>query len=175
MILLVAGFSWWVQQLAGQLDDGPPDESEIRDFFVIDYEIAITDEDGQIKYEHVGARMDHWQKSQEVTVESPRFTFHQGDKPPFYISAERGKVDGDGKTAYLLGEVQLDREAFGQQDSIHAVTRDLTLWPEKQRAHTDQKATAKGQRYSAEGVGMTIDLVAGTLELHSKARGTYVP
>ena len=175
LVLLVAAFTWWVQELARELENIPVAESEIRDLYVLDYEIAVTDEDGRIKYEHYGERLDHWKKSEEVFVENPRFTFHQGDAPPYYITAERGKVDGDGKTAYLLGEVVLDREAFGQQDSIHAVTRDLTLWPETQRAHTDEKAMAEGKRYKAEGVGMTIDLVAGTLELHSKARGTYVP
>lgn len=175
LVLLVAAFTWWVQKLADELNTEVVPESEIQDFFIIDYEIAVTDEEGKIKYEHYGERLDHWKKSEELFVENPRFTFHQGDTPPFYIQAERGKVDGDGKTAYLLGEVILDREAYGQQDSIHAVTHDLTLWPETQRGHTDEKATAEGQRYRAEGVGMTIDLLAGTLELHSKARGTYVP
>ena len=175
LIVLVGAFTWWVQKLAEELDVEPMAETEIRDFYVVDYEIAVTDEDGRIKYEHYGERLDHWKKSEELFVENPRFTLHQADTPPFYIRAERGKVDGDGKKAYLLGEVVLDREAFGQQDSIHAVTSDLTLWPETQQGHTDKKARAEGKRYKAEGVGMTIDLLAGTLELHSKARGTYVP
>jgi lipopolysaccharide export system protein LptC len=174
LILIVTAFSWWMEDLAKQLERAPQEsEADIPDFFMDDYQINVTDDTGQVEYQGSGDRMDHWQKSGKVTLESPVFVVYQQKGPPSILRSERAEGKPDGDEVHLLGEVILDREAFNNNDSIHAVTRDMTLWPGTQRGHTDARVEAIGKKYKVEGKGMTIDLLAGTLELHSKVRGVY--
>lgn len=174
LILIVLAFSWWIEDLARQLERMPQDTTaDIQDFFIDDYKISINDENGRLQYQGSGERMDHWQKSGKVTLERPVFVVFQLDGPPSTLRSERAEGKPDGEEVHLLGEVVLDREAFKNNDSIHAVTHDMTLWPGTQRGHTDSQVVAVGKKYKVEGKGMTIDLLAGTLELLSKVRGVY--
>lgn len=174
LIVIVLAFSWWIEDLARQLERAPQDTSaDIQDFFIDDYQLSINDAKGKLQYQGSGDRMDHWQKSDKVTLDRPVFIVYQSDGPPSTLRSERAEGKPDGKEVHLLGEVVLDRDAFKNNDSIHAVTRDMTLWPGTQRGHTDAHVEAEGKKYKVEGKGMTIDMLAGTLELHSKVRGVY--
>ena len=177
LILAIAsmgGFTWWVDRLTKELEDpSVTDQGDRMDFYMHDYHVSVTNEAGALLYEASGTHLEHWQKSEEVIVTNPRLTFYPEEGPPVYLRSESGFVPQGAKTVELRGEVVLDREAYGTHDSLHAVTSNMTIWPEEERGHTDEFAYAEGKRYRAEGTGMTIDLAARTLELHSKARGTY--
>jgi LPS export ABC transporter protein LptC len=163
-----------MQDLARDLEQAPLDELEdVQDFFLESYQIVVTDERGRLQYEGSGKQMGHWQNSNKITLEEPMFIIHQEKGPPIHLRSDRAEGKPDGDEVYLLGQVQLDREAFGDNDSIHAVTRDMTLWPKIQRGHTDAPVHAEGKKYQVDGEGMTVDLPAGTLELHNKVRGVY--
>ncbi len=174
VILVVVIFSLWMHDLARDLEQKPLDELEdVQDFFLESYQINVTDESGRLQYQGSGKQMGHWQNSKKITLEEPLFIIHQEKGPPIQLRSDRAEGRPDGDEVYLLGQVQLDREAFGDNDSIHAVTRDMTLWPKTRRGHTDAHVHAEGKKYQVDGEGMTVDLPAGTLELHNKVRGVY--
>lgn len=174
LILVVVVFSLWLQDLARDLERSPLDELEdVQDFFLESYQINVTDDNGRLQYQGSGQQMGHWQKSKKITLEQPIFILHQEKGPPISLRSDRAEGKPDGDEVYLLGKVQLDRDAYEDNDSIHATTRDMTLWPKTQRGHTDAAVHAEGKKYQVDGEGMTVDLLAGTLELHNKVRGVY--
>ncbi|RMG57527.1 MAG: LPS export ABC transporter periplasmic protein LptC [Gammaproteobacteria bacterium] len=176
LVLGMAAFTWWVQRLSDALErnDTAAAGNHI-DYYLDDFRVLATGNDGRPRYRLEGARMTHLAPADTATIEAPKLEWIPDSGPVVTLRSERAEGSPGGEEILLAGEVTLRRPAWNEQDRIDARTRDLRVWPEQRTAHTPEVATAEVDRYRIRGRGLAIDLNRGTLTLEHEVRGTHVP
>lgn len=176
LIAVVAGFTWWV----AHLDTGQPPTSQDTaepgpDYYMRNYRLSATDEQGRLMYVHTGERLIHQQSDDTGDLIAPQFVFYREGRAPVTVRSQTGWVAPAGKEVHLLGEVTMQRPQDAHQARLDITTRDLRVDPRAQTAETDERVQAVSPAYRIEGVGMHADMQRGLLELRAKARGDYHP
>jgi len=182
LLLLVAligvtvGVSDWLRGLQEELQSVPAVATpRAPDFAFTDVLLTMMGVDGAPKYRIKAPRMVHFPLNDSSALTSPDVWFFRDDGPPVELRAERARVTAMGERIWLPGAVDIERPPHDTRARLTVKTRDVTVFPDPQLARTRApvKATSDAQRL--EGVGMRLDLAAGTLALRSRVRGRYVP
>lgn len=89
------------------------------------------------------------------------------------VDAEQAKVYQGGASVLLQGEVIVLRQGAGVAP-MEVLTRDLWYFADREFAETDARVTIRDARGVTTGMGMTIDLNSGIVDLLATVRGEYV-
>mgnify|MGYP001828155200 CR=1 FL=1 len=170
LLLVVIGTGWFLdKQSAKRL---PASVSETGpDSFVETIDLAVMDEQGQLKYRLKAEHMTHFPNEDRLRLTRPDIDVVHTDGAVWRIIAERGEAATAGDRIWLLGEVDIRRPGSAGNDAIHVVTRDLLVKPEEEMAETENAATITGNRYVINALGMKAYFRSGTLELLSRVKG----
>ena len=171
LLLVVIGTGWFldkqsVNRLPASVSETGPDS------FVEDINLAVMDEQGQLKYRLKAEHMTHFPNEDLLRLTRPDIDVMHTDGTAWRIIAEHGEAATAGDRIWLLGAVDIRRPGSATDGSIHVVTRDLLVKPEEDMAETDNAATITGNRYEINALGMKAYFRTGTLELLSRVKGT---
>jgi lipopolysaccharide export system protein LptC len=131
--------------------------------------------DGTPRYRIKAPRMIHFPADDSSRLISPRVWFFRDDGPPVELRARRARVSAGGKRVWLPGEVYIVRPPHAKRARLTLKTRDVTVFPDVEEARTDAPVRGVNGGRRVAGVGMVLYLAAGTLNLKSRVRSTYVP
>lgn len=171
LLLVVIGTGWFldkqsVNRLPASVSETGPDS------FVKDINLAVMDEQGQLKYRLRAGHMTHFPNEDMVRLTQPDIDVVHTDGAVWHILAEHGEAATAGDRIWLLGPVDIRRPGTAADNAIHVSTSDLLVKPEEELAETDKAATITGERFVINALGMKAYFRTGTLELLSRVKGT---
>ncbi|MGH8504059.1 MAG: LPS export ABC transporter periplasmic protein LptC [Gammaproteobacteria bacterium] len=176
LIGITVGVSDWLRGLQEELQRAPATEApHAPDFAFTDVLLTMMSMDGAPKYRIEAPRMVHFPRGDSARLISPHVWFFRDDGPPVELRSERARVTAMGERIWLPGEVDIERPPHDHRARLTVRTRDVTVFPDPRIARTQAPVKAMSGAQRLEGVGMRLDLAAGTLDLQSRVRGRYVP
>ena len=95
------------------------------------------------------------------------------NRPTWEIQSERGRISSGYETVWLLGAVEIRRQAGNTTRPLTIVTRDLMVKPDAQTAETVNMTRIRSDRFEVESIGLHADFMNNRLELKSRVRGTF--
>jgi lipopolysaccharide export system protein LptC len=166
----------WLQDLQEELQRAPTGSPPgVPDFAFHEVLFTVMGLDGTPRYRIRAPRMAHFPLNQSSLLLAPTIWFFRSDGPPVKMHARRARVFADGERVWLPGEVHITRPPHAERPHMTIDTRDVTVFPKPKKARSETRVVAASGEQRLQGVGMMLDLSAGTLNLKSRVRGTYVP
>ena len=146
--------------------------SEVPDLYMEDAIITQYQGDGTLKYELVSTRIRHFEDRNLTRLDTPDLQMHQTDNPPWSARADEGEIkyqatseDTQEEVVYLRHNVFLE-QARGER-FISMSSEDLTIYPERRYAETDQAVMIDTNAGRTKAVGLAADLERSVLHLAS--------
>jgi LPS export ABC transporter protein LptC len=167
----------WLKDLQEALQRAPDVSSKnTPDYTFQEIMLTVMGIDGAPRYRVEAPRMAHFGVGDSAKLRSPHVWFYRDDGPPVELCSNRAVIEASGKRVWLLGRVDIIRPPYADRARLTVKTRDVTVFPALKIARTKAPVqAASGGDQWLKGVGMVLDLAAGTLDLKSQVRGTYVP
>src|SRR4030095_15230340 len=158
-VLLLGGLAALTYWLDAQVQTPPArrDGSTRHDpdLFLINFRATNFDENGRPKEALAARRGDHFPDDESAELANPMFKITPAGKPPFPVTADRGKISGDREHAYFTGHVEAHRDAEDAASAapgktpagpITLTTDYLHVIPKVERVETNRPVTIKESR-----------------------------
>jgi lipopolysaccharide export system protein LptC len=176
LIGIAVGLTEWLQDLQEELERTPPERAQAAPDFTFErIVLTVMGMDGKPRYRIRAPRMVHYPPGHGARIVAPRLWFYAEGGPPIELRSQRAKVSASGQPIWLFGPVDISRPAYAQRARLAVRTRDVKILPDAERARSEAPVLASQGEQRMAGVGMVLDLAAGTLDLLSRVRGIYVP
>lgn len=153
----------------------PPSEvlsSGEPDLYMEDAVVTQYQGDGSLKYELASTRIRHFKDRNLTQLDDPDLQMHQTDNPPWTARADEGEIryqateeDVQEEVFYLHQNVFLE-QARGER-FISLRSDDLTIYPDRRYAETDQAVMIDTNAGRTKAVGLAADLERSVLKLSS--------
>lgn len=176
LIGITVGLTDWLRDLQQELQRAPNTrDSNTPDYTFETVVLTAMGIDGARSYRIRAPHITHFAANNDAELISPRIWFFQDKGPPLELRAGRARVTAASKRIWLPGEVDIQRPPYANRARLTVKTRDVTVFTDPRVARTNAPVTAASGEQRLKGVGMMLDLAAGTLDLTSRVRSTYVP
>jgi len=178
----LAGLTYWLDsqvQAPAPRRDGS--ERHDPDIYIEGFRAIELDAQGRPRQMVAGKRAKHFGDDQMTEIAEPMLSQTEAGKPAFRITATTGRLSGDRKDVYFIGNVRATRDAGptspGQAPAgpVTVTTEYLHVVPDKEIARTDKAVTIEEPRGIIRSVGLELDNKARTLKLRSTVNGTLQP
>ncbi len=166
----------WLQEQNGDTSPALPtsEDGRIPAYYFKELSAVSMDIQGEVVERFETASLSFFQEDVISEVDRPVLRLYRQDKGDWVLSSDRAKIYGDWASAWLEGEVDIQRLAHEDLAPMTIRTKDLWLYPDKQYAETDGSVLIVNDLGRTQGEGMTVDLAKGRVELLSAVQGTYV-
>ncbi len=155
--------------------EAPPSEvrfSEQPNLFMEDAVVTQYQGDGTLKYELFSTRVRHFEDRNLTRLDTPNLQMHQTDNPPWSARADEGELtyeateeDAEEEVIYLQQNVFLEQTRGKRFISLKS--DDLTIYPDRRYAQTDQAVMIDTNAGRTKAVGLAADLERSVLDLSS--------
>lgn len=146
----------------------------MTDYVLHDFELVTLKKDGSESFGLRAPKLARTVGVREMNIAQPHFTLPAGDGSHWQAKARHAWVNADGSELRLREEVLLDNT---RQDR-HPMTlkgQSLTVFPEENRARSDELVTLTQPGFTIRGRGFEALLDENRITLHSEVRARYVP
>lgn len=168
----LAGATLWLERVTRS--DEPRASAEVRQFpDFIGETIRMTrfDAQGQRQYELLADKVIHYPAGDVTELEQPRLQYETPDGE-IRVTAHWGESSDGGEVLFLVGEVEVFRDGVEGGADMTLTSDTLRLWPDDQRAETDDPVVLTQGDKVATGNAMRADNLFGTLQLIGDAKVT---
>ena len=173
MLALAAATLWLERAVQAPEYDNSGRRRHDPDFIAEDFGITKMSVAGKPEYRLSAARMLHYPDDQSTDIVAPQLVQRHDDEPPIVISAERGKISGNGDEASFSGNVVVVRAAGAGRSELRVETEYLQVVPDRDLARTDKPVTITEGRSRLAGVGMEFNNKTRQFALLSQVRGRF--
>lgn len=174
-LAVFAAATFWLER--STRSDGPRPPAAVReqpDFIGQDIRLTQFADDGFLRYTLVADTVRHYPVGDIATFEYPRLRYETEDGL-LRAFADRGESRQGGEVLHLKGNAEIYRDGIAGNPDLSVLSDNLTLWPDDQRAATDDPVVLTQGNTVAHGNAMRADNVFGTIELIGDARVTMPP
>jgi lipopolysaccharide export system protein LptC len=171
----LAAATVWLERVTRS--DDPRPAAEVRehpDFIGKNIHVSHFGDDGQLRYTLVAVTVRHYPLGDVTEFEFPRLRY-ETEEGLLRAFADRGESHQGGEVLHLQGNAEIYRDGISGNPDISVLSDRLTLWPDDQRAATDDPVVLTQGRTVATGNAMRADNIFGTFELIGDARVTMPP
>ena len=175
-LLGLLGITYWLN-LQVLPESAKPDNGERHDPDAImeNFSALKLNEQGVPRFIMAAEKMQHYPDDDSTTLELPRLTTLTAGHPTIHTIAQRGIVSSKGDEIFLHGDVEVLREASGQQGELTLQTEYLHIIPDRDLINTDRAVTIADASSTTHATGLEMDNKARTLKLLSKVRSEHAP
>ncbi len=174
LLLLLAGGSWWLAELAIQEERKLRPKPHTPDYFVENFTNTQMDLMGKPLRHLQADQMNHYPDDDSTELVQPHMTTYDKTHPPWHIRSETGWLSGDGEMLLLQGSVKIDRSASDSVRPIHITTSNLRVQPNHNYAETDEWVTALSAESRLKATGMQVWLAKPVrIKLLANVRGRH--
>lgn len=145
------------------------------DYWVEDFTARILDASGALHYRVRARELVHYPSENLAHLTRPHVLYLRDPLLPWRADAERGLLYENEDRIDLQGKVVMDRDASARSAPLHVVTRDLTLFTDRDYGETAAPVKITRGRDTIDAVGMQAFLGEGRLELLENVVGQYHP
>lgn len=175
-LLGLLGITYWLN-LQVMPEPAKPDNGKRHDpdAIIENFSAIKLNEQGAPRFIVAAKKMQHYPDDDSTTLELPRLTTLSAGRPAIHAIAKRGIVSSRGDEISLHGDVEVLREASGQQSELTLQTEYLHIVPDRDIATTDRAVTIVDARSTLSATGLEMDNKARILKLLSKVKSEHVP
>jgi len=155
------------------VDTEEPETPQEVDYYLTGTKSTEFDSSGQLEYEFLAARVEHYPDGNYSLVESPVMQIRQSDGTPWVMTADKARVNHNNEEVNLTDNVEMIRQKTDDQLVIN--TDQLTVTPRKNEVKTDQAIRALKPGTQIQATGMTADMTNNKLRLLSEVKITHDP
>ncbi len=173
LMLLLAGFSWWVAREALQaigVGGAAATAPQQPDYYLRDFQTRSFDSLGQSTAELSGAAMQHIPGNQTVRIEQPRLRVVDSQGALTHASAQIGLSNSDGSNVQLYGDAVLQRQAPHTQ-AVVVRSSFLNVFPQTRRIMSNRPSTVQQGLSVFSGDDLEMNGLDGTFSMHGQVRG----
>ncbi|MFP4161495.1 MAG: LPS export ABC transporter periplasmic protein LptC [Ectothiorhodospira sp.] len=177
LLVLAASLGYWLATGTDQRRLATPGtvSPDAPEFFAQEFTLWSMDETGALRYRLSGQRMEERQRDGARLLTAPVLLVQERGNPRWVLRSEGGWISPDDDRIRLSGQVDLNRAVASGRSPLDIRTRDVLVKVTEREAITGAPARLRAPHYSAEGIGMTLNLARETLDLHRQVRGTHAP
>ncbi len=174
-LALLAAATLWLERTSRTEVPRPTAEARQHPDF-IGHQIRSTQfgDDGSLRYIMVADQIRHYPIGDISVFDQLRLHYRSADGL-LRLLADRGETREGGDVVELTGNARIFRDGIAGAADVSIVSETLTLWPDTQRAATDNFVTLTQGRSIATADGLRSDNLLGTLELIGNARVSLPP
>jgi lipopolysaccharide export system protein LptC len=174
LLALIAGATFWLDQQSQPVADTVSQTLRHEpDTIVRNFSAARMDESGLPDYTLSATKMLHYPDDDSTYLSAPRLSHFDPDKPPIHVRSDEGTVSKDGEHVYFKDDVQVTREAKGEQSQLTLTTEFLHVMPEAHLAKTSDPVVISNDELRVTGVGMELNSETRKMDLQSNVKGRY--
>jgi lipopolysaccharide export system protein LptC len=175
-MLLLAGGSFWMLQMARQSGDNAPKQRAGRepDYVVDGFRYLSVTKDGKVRYQVEGETLTHFPDSDDSFVRQPRLTSYSPEREPLTVRSDSARISKNHREVHLRDNVVLRRPQTHGDDELTVKSDYMLVLPDKDIVKTDRPVRAWLGETTLNGTGMIADNAQHTLALHSQVNATYV-
>lgn len=146
------------------------------DAFMEEVTSVIFNNRGKLALTLSSPKMFHYADNDSMTIVKPHVTFFRtASEEKWTINSDSAKTSQGITQILFSGNVVIHHPQDKNDSATTMQTATLTIFPDKNRAETDQAVTITQPDTLIHAVGMLANLNTGTIKLLSQARGEYVP
>lgn len=163
-IALLALASFWLQHVVTQTETSDRNKNDSPDGIVNHAVMQRFGSDGTLRYILWSEQSTHYPNDDRTQVESPRIRF-VGTRRPMEWSSNTALIEQHGNRVVMQGNVEGHglNTVVGQEERLR--TTQMIVFPEEQRAQTDQPVQIERGASILNGIGMRVDNVHGLLQI----------
>ena len=169
--LLVIATTWLSQRSEKKAPAAEQAAVPVTDYFIRGFDATMTSPDGYPSHHLTSDSMIHFAESGIIELAQPRLTIFRLKGEEWRVTAEQGRMEGDGNQVTLHGKVILTQESKTQP--LQVTTDELRLYPDTLYGETDTPVTISAPGGKLSGVGMEFYGKENRLLLLSDVRGRY--
>ncbi|MFN3983962.1 MAG: LPS export ABC transporter periplasmic protein LptC [Rhodocyclaceae bacterium] len=169
VLAVLAGATLWLER--STREDAPEERARVLgepDFIAEQARITSFDASGALQYALVAERITHIPDGELTLLDAPVLDMEQEDRG-LRVTARTGEVRRRGEQVFLRGDVHVWREGLDGEADLTLDAHSLTLWPDDQRARSDEPVHIVQGASTARGDGLRADNVFGVFELVGNA------
>lgn len=131
------------------------------------------DDQGDLHSHLVSPFIVHFPYKNSSRLTSPHYLIYTSQHVPWTIHADHGKSQNGIEWIYLWDHVKIHEPSQAMEVETTISTQDITIFPRRSFAQTDQPVTIVRPDSLLKATGMTADLKKGLIHLLSHSRGVY--
>ncbi|MCX8085260.1 MAG: LPS export ABC transporter periplasmic protein LptC [Rhodocyclaceae bacterium] len=173
--LLVAGvlaaLSYWLEIASRQplMPEGRARHDP--DYLIEDFELRRYSAEGLLQHTLRARQLLHFPDDDSTEVLSPLMIWHR--TPPTTVSAQKARMDGEGKHILLQEDVRVVRGAAHGKEETVLLTSSLDVYPDDEIVRTREAVTIRQGASVVTGVGLEANHQTGLAVLDGPVRGTF--
>jgi len=149
--------------------------SDEPDAYMENIVATIMNKQGSPSLKIEAPKMIHYVENDTTYINHPHVTVYRQSPQPWYINSDHAEASNGTEEILFSDNVVIHHPADIANPNTTMETASLTVFPDKQQAHTDNAVTITQPDTIIHAVGMLADLNDGTVKLLSQAKGDYVP
>jgi lipopolysaccharide export system protein LptC len=130
ILLLLAAFSYWIEQSVQLTSNGNGSERKDPEGIMENFDALRTDAAGQPHYRLTARKLKHYSDSKRTELESPRFVQLDAQNGEVSAVAQKATVSPDGHEVEMSGDVRVLRAARAGQSALSLNTSRLLVFTE---------------------------------------------
>ncbi|WP_332671108.1 LPS export ABC transporter periplasmic protein LptC [Aromatoleum sp.] len=170
VLIVLAGSTVWLERATREEENERSAESRSEPDFTAERARLISfDEQGRQRYELLADRITNYPLPGVTELDRPRLRYGVEGRE-LRLAAEKGEVLDGGTEVLLTGDVRGLRVAAPGSPEMTFASASLRIWPDDQRAETDEPVVLTRGAATAHAEGMKSDNLFGTLDLIGSVR-----
>lgn len=174
LVLLLAAIGSGVailRQQKSMLSDGVADQRP--DYILHNFEAITLDQQGKEGFTLQAPKLARNPDSREMNIDQPIFLFPDKQGSRWRSNSNTAWVNADGSEIRLRGAVKLDNSNDAKR--MRMETEALNVFPDADRATSDQQVTITQPGSIIRGHGLEAQLDQNRVTLQSEVRAQYAP
>lgn len=173
-LVLLAAFTWWLQNLVEPLPVLPERKTTHRmDYSMEKFTVTEMNHTGQPHYRLQASFMEHFPDDDSAHLVAPQVMFYNQQRTPWTLRADEGTISADNKEINLLGNVVIERASTALEGPLRIATRDVLIRPHEQYAETKAPLTLVDSLNTTRATGMRMFVREEHVQLLSQVQGAY--
>jgi|GEM_PF-6645513 len=176
ILLIFLGFTgWYYAEPSSSLKLAPEVLSHLPDILVNELEITQFNADGNISSHIYTPELKHFPDNNRSDFKEPRIVlYRKNQESPWFIQADRGKMQRGTHVITLMDHVILYQNADSDNRVKTITTSEITYYPENNQAETNKEIIFEQPGLHVRALGMKADLKEEKIELLNKTWVEYV-
>lgn len=130
---------------------------------------------GELHFKLFSPKAIHYPEKNSTVILKPQLIFYSDKRNEWRITADNALAQDGDNVVSLWGNVKIIQPKTTDSPETTITTTEITLYPKRSYAKTDQYVTINRENSTLRSKGMTVDFKKGILTTKSKTRGTYDP
>lgn len=152
----------------------PPEPTQRSDYVLREFELTALDDDGSESFTLRSPYLERDRDGKSLTIRRPRFTF-PSDSGRWQVRSDTAWVSPKASEVQLLGGVNMVGPTEPSGLRTRFGTDTLSIFPNDQRASTDDRVNITQGDSAVAGIGLRVDLAAKRFQLLNDVKGHYAP